>query len=93
MPPMGAWDDWARGLKVDLAQLREYASAVYASTDAFLARQMPADLEKVYDFSEFGWPEPVTLGVVLHQLVANAAAHCGEISCIKGLQGIQGYPF
>lgn len=35
-----------------------------------------------------------TLGSSLgNLLVLNAAAHTGEISAVKGLQGLQGYPF
>jgi len=30
---------------------------------------------------------------LLNNLLYNAAAHCGEIACLKGLQGAKGYPF
>jgi hypothetical protein len=31
--------------------------------------------------------------VLITLLLLNAAAHTGEISAIKGVQGLQGYPF
>jgi hypothetical protein len=30
---------------------------------------------------------------LMNLLVLNAAAHTGEIAAVKGLQGLQGYPF
>lgn len=93
-PPTGQWDEWARTVQIDLAKTQPYAQAVYASTDAYLASLTAPDTENAYDFSALGWgDEPLKLGHVLHQLVANVAAHTGEISAIKGLQGLQGYPF
>ena len=29
---------------------------------------------------------------LLNALVVNAAMHTGEISCVKGIQGLKGYP-
>ena len=92
-PPLGDWTDWARMVVVDLPALKSYARAVYASPDSFLAGLTPGDLAKEYDFTSVGWPGSFALGYVLNQLMANAVAHSGEISCIKGMQGAQGYPF
>ena len=51
MPQTVPWDDWARSVKVDLAQLRQYAEAVYAQTDEYLAGLTPEDLEAEVDFA------------------------------------------
>ncbi len=93
--PGPAWQDygpWTRRVKVDLAALREYAQAVYAASDAYLA-ELPADaLSTPLDLSDLGMGK-VTLGWVLSRLVVGHVDNeCGEISCLKGLQGRRGYP-
>jgi len=45
----------------------------------------------VLDLSALGLgQQPVRF--VLNALVVNAAMHCGEVSCLKGIQGLKGYP-
>ncbi len=89
-PPVG-WDAWARTETLDLAALRSYAQAVYAATDAFLAASDDSILGNMVDMSEVGFGMvPVTAVFTLTLL--NAGLHCGEISALKGLQGLTGYP-
>jgi hypothetical protein len=89
--PLGAL--YAHAVQIDLDALRAYAKAVYASVLAYLDGLSEADLEREVDLSANG------LGVrsVGWMLAALIAAHtnnmAGEISCLKGLQGAQGYPF
>ena len=97
MPSRGdEWNDyapWTRRVRVDLPTLREYASAVYAATDEYLSTLTPADLDTRMDLSGAGegW---VTLGWILSRhVVGHVDNIAGEISCLKGLQGLQGYPF
>jgi hypothetical protein len=94
MPPLGPGGDlktWSRQAKVDVPALQRYGQAVYAATDAYLASLTPEDLARRLDLSKLGLGEqPVSF--ILNALVANAAMHCGEISCLKGLQGQKGYP-
>jgi hypothetical protein len=97
MPTRGEeWQDyvpWTRRVRVDLPAVREYARAVYADTDAYLASLTPDDLDTPIDLSGVGSTE-VTLGWVLSRSVVGHADNiAGEISCLKGLQGLQGYPF
>src|SRR6476646_7847135 len=42
---------WTRRVQVDLPQLREYAKAVYAASDAYMAALSPEDLGKTIDLS------------------------------------------
>ena len=90
------WHDyapWTRRVKVDLPAAHEYARAVYASSDEYLASLSPDDLDRPMDLSGMGSGQ-VTLGWVLSRLVvAHVDNIAGEISCLKGLQGLQGYPF
>ncbi len=91
-PPMGPWDEWGRRVQVDLDALRQYAQAVYAGTDEYLATLSDADLSQEIDLSAVGFGmQP--LGNFLSIMCMNVIAHTGEISVIKGLQGLQGYPF
>jgi hypothetical protein len=90
-PPPGNRDDWASNIKVDLDAARGYAQAVYAATDAYLASASDDDLNRIVDLNAMGFGmQPVSF--VLDLLLLNIHNHCGEISCLKGLKGLQGYP-
>lgn len=90
-PMAPPWNEWAGRVRVDLAAAREYARAVYANTDAYLAGLSAADLDRGLDLSGLGLGQQ-TVGSLLGLLLWNAGAHCGEASTIKGLQGLKGYP-
>ncbi len=95
MPPLGpgAGDlkAWSRMARVDLPALRKYGAAVYAATDEYLGSLALEGLARPLDLSALGLgQQPVTF--ILNALVINAAMHCGETSCLKGLQGLKGYP-
>lgn len=91
-PEWANYGPWTRRVQIDLPALREYAQAVYASTDAYLASLAPADLDQVIDLTNFGFG-PVNVGWIISRLViGHLDNECGEISCLKGLQGVRGYP-
>ena len=90
-PPPGDWSEWARTVQVDLAAAQGYGAAVYAATDRFLSTLNAEALERQVDLSMIGLGTQ-TVGYVANALLLNAAWHCGEISCLKGLQGEKGYP-
>jgi hypothetical protein len=93
MPPQAPpWDDWAGRVRVDLAALRPYAQAVYEATDSYLASLADEDLSRPLDLSAVGLGQQ-TVGSFLSILIFNVHTHTGEIACLKGLQGLQGYPF
>ena len=87
-PPPGAWSEWGHTVKTDLAALRPYAQAVYESVDTYLATLSDADLERATQ-TPVG---PMSLGAFIGLWILNAHCHAGEISCLKGLRGLQGYP-
>jgi hypothetical protein len=91
-PPLGAWDEWAKRVTVDLDAARSYGQAVYAATDAYLAALTEDELARPIDLSALGIGMQ-SVGYVINALLLNSAAHAGEISCLKGVQGAQGYPF
>lgn len=91
LPPQAPpWDTWARNVQVDIDALRAYGRAVWAETDAYLATLTDADLAKPFDLSFIGMGmQPYS--AFLSTLLLNVYVHSGEISCVKGLQGLKGY--
>jgi hypothetical protein len=86
-----AYTAWTRTVQVDLPSLREYAQAVYAASDQYLASLTPDALDQPMEVPGLG---TTTLAYVLGRfLVAHVDQMTGEISAIKGIQGRQGYPF
>jgi hypothetical protein len=84
--------EWARTVQVDLPALHRYAQAVHAATDAYLATLTDADLARMVDLTNLGLGQ-VTAGYILNRLLlGHVDTMCGEISCLKGLQGARGYP-
>ena len=91
--PQGSFSDWSRTVTIDLPALRAYGQAVFANTEAYIASLTPDDLDREIDLTAFGLGK-VSLGFFISGItLGNTNWHCGEISCIKGLQGLKGYPF
>ena len=91
-PGFPDWNDWSRKVEVDLGKLQEYAQAVYAATDECLASMTDGDLDGPVDLSALGIGEHPVSYLLINGVIGNAYSHCGEISCLKGLQGSRGYP-
>lgn len=92
-PPMPGGDlfGWANRVKVDVDQLRKYAQAVYASTSEYVSSLSEGDLDRELDVPGFG---KNTLAYYLNVgAVVHPSNHIGEVSAMKGIQGLQGYPF
>jgi hypothetical protein len=92
MPASPMFDPaWGRAVRMHLPSFREYAKAVYAATDAYVAGLGPADLERKVDT---GFVGEQTVGFVVGNiLVWHVAEHNGEIAALKGAQGLKGLPF
>ncbi len=90
-PQQPPWDAWARKIKVDLAQAMDYGMKVGASAEAYVASLDDSALGKPLDLSALGLGQQ-TVGFMLGALVLNLHLHTGEISCLKGLQKLKGYP-
>jgi hypothetical protein len=88
-PPGPAWGDWSKSVQIEMSALREYANAVFAETDAWLATAKPEELAAQVDMGPAG---QFTVSSLLGIMVGNRWMHTGEISCLKGLGGMQGYP-
>lgn len=92
-PGFPDWSKWARSVRIDLPALRSYAQAVYAATDEYLASLSDDDLGRPVDVSALGLGSMSVKQLLTAGVLGNALTHCGEISCLKGLQGAKGYPF
>jgi len=79
-------NDWP-DLDLDLAVVREYAHAVYAATDDFLAA---APEEKLLEEAEGPVGRVLVVGDIM---LSHVAEHWGEIVALKGVQGLKGLPF
>ena len=92
-PQMHATFEWARSLQIDLGPAREYARAVYAASDEYLASLPDTELERIIDLSRSGLGKPPVSWILNNVVVGHVHNMMGEISCLKGLQGAKGYPF
>ena len=86
------WDLRAarEGLRVDLPALHQYEQAAARAINSWVASLTPGELQRTL-------PTPVgelNLGPYLEFcIIWHINAHCGEISALKGCQGLQGYPW
>ncbi len=82
--------DWAKTVKLDPAAFQEYARAVYAATDSYLAGLTDGDLERKVSTpageQSVAWCLATILGTHFPQ-------HVGEVAALKGVQGLKGLPF
>jgi hypothetical protein len=92
-PMGGGYDEWAKRVKIDLPQLREYVQAVFKNTEDYVAGLTPEALDKELDLTSAGFGKMSLAAFITVTSVIHPSNHCGEISCLKGLQGAKGYPF
>lgn len=84
---------WLREVKVDVKKLHEYANAVYSASEKYLESLTDEDLYKEVDLSAFGMGMRSVHAVIAGMVIGHAYSIMGEVSVIKGLQGLKGYPF
>jgi hypothetical protein len=90
-PHLFTWQQWGRTHRVDLDAARTYGQAVYAATDAYLATVTPEILDVIIDLTSIGFGH-VPRAALISTALQNVYIHTGEISTLKGLQGLKGYP-
>ncbi len=88
--PPAITPEWASDVKMNLPEFQEYAEAVFAATDAYVANLPDSELERKIP----GATGEYTLGWGISILLCqHAAQHSGEIAALKGVQGLKGLPF
>ncbi len=81
---------YMQAIRVDLSALHDYAKTVAEALQGWLGSLTPEDLERTIDtpLGQYTLAQMLDLFVIWH-----INAHCGEISVLKGCQGVKGYPF
>jgi hypothetical protein len=81
---------WMQDVEADLSELHQFASDVRSYAQDWLSSLTPADLER-RRHTTLG---ELSVGQMLElYLIWHMNAHCGEISALKGCQGLKGYPW
>lgn len=86
--------EWCKTVKMDLPKFQEYAKEVYKVSEGFVSSLSDQDLmEKKVDLSIWEMGDWSVGKFIIDMLIVHASCLTGEISAIKGLQGLKGYPF
>lgn len=94
MPSSDKWADhekWYKTVKVDLPKLKEFAKKVYQASDDYFASLKNEDLDREMDVPGVGKRNLAWL--INNYVILHIANLTGEISSVKGFQGLKGYPF
>lgn len=89
--PPAITPEWGRAVQMDLPAFQEYAKAVHAAADAYLASVPDAELERKVTGGPFG--DQTVEWIIVNILGTHAPQHAGEIAALKGVQGLKGLPF
>lgn len=85
--------EWARRVRVDLPAARAYGTAAFEAADAYLAGLAEADLAREIDLTQQGLGVQTLNWCIAALIAAHLNNMAGEISVLKGIQGVRGYPF
>ncbi len=88
-----AYPKWLKEVKIDVEKFRDYAKAVYAESEEYIASLTDKDLEKEVDMSAMGMGTKKTYDFIAGLISGHAYSIMGEIAVLKGIQGLKGYPF
>ena len=88
-PESDEWFEWGKRVKLDEEAMTAYRIAVFQAVDEILAEMDDDDLAVEREFGSFGI---ASVAGVFTIMLLNTFSHTGEISAVKGLQGLKGYP-
>lgn len=88
-----AYPKWLKEVTLDLESFATYRDAVFAQSEKYIESLTAEDLEKEIDMSMFGMGGRPLHNVLTGIIIGHAASIMGEISVLKGIQGLKGYPF
>lgn len=89
--PQGDWSEWGRTVSVDMPQAMAYADAVFSASETYVGSLSDDELTEEIDFSSVG-AGVMTRYAALNIVILNTYSHTGEVSILKGMQGLKGYP-
>ena len=84
---------WLKEVKLDLQKFQIYTKAVFSETQEYVATLQDVDLEKNIDMSTFGMGTRPIYDFIAGIINGHIYSIMGEISVLKGIQGLKGYPF
>lgn len=88
-----AYPKWLKEVKVDIEQMNTYAKAVHEASEAYVDSLKDEDLLKEVDMSAFGMGNKSVISIISSMIIAHANQITGEISVLKGIQNLKGYPY
>jgi hypothetical protein len=88
-----AYPKWLKEVKVDIPQMQKYAEAVYKTSAEYTQSLTDEDLLKEIDMALFGMGKRTLGSVIAGMVVGHINQIMGEISALKGIQGLKGYPY
>ncbi len=88
--PTNATEIWQSEATISPSAMQEYANSLRESVISYINTLSEEDLSQEIDTRFFGTQ---TAGWVLQLVGSHTAAHAGEISAVKGMQGLKGLPF
>jgi hypothetical protein len=83
---------WTRAVRIALPELRAYADAVYSNTESYVAGLHPAELDFEVDLSGIGLRKQTLAWTISAMVIGHLHDETGEISVVKALQGLPGFP-
>ncbi len=87
--PEGRGAFWQKGWTLDLGAFTEYREKVKGSVTDYVASMDVADLDREVEW--FTGPRPVS-NILQIVLMHHILGHAGEMSALKGVQGLKGLP-
>ncbi len=88
-----AYPKWLRTVKIQIPAVHDYANAVFTETENFGEAMEDEDLKKNIDMSMFGMGSRPQGDMIHMMILGHIWSIMGQISVLKGLQGLKGYSF
>jgi hypothetical protein len=83
---------WLRRVKLQLAEFRKYTLAVFENSEIYIKSLSDDDFSRMVK-AEWGGNDRSVAEILGMTVIAHANNIMGEISVLKGIQGLKGYPF
>ncbi len=88
--PANSLEIWQADVRLPRAEMQAYATRLRDSVSAYVASLSDGDLDRQVETRIMGRQ---TAGWILQLAASHTASHTGEISAVKGMQGLKGLPF
>lgn len=88
--PANPLEVWNHGGAISQAAVAEYGKGLQQSVLDYVSSLSDADLDREVDTQFFGTK---SIAFVLQLAAMHCAGHAGDVSAVKGMQGLKGIPF